>query len=150
MNDVSVFGAVVSVMSSATFPAGFNVTQFADDADPFDIPKITITDKAMGANGDLITWSKATPIDITIAVINGSADDVNLATLLEANRTGRGKLGARDIITVTAVYADGRTITLSNGKIAGGMPGESMASAGRLKSKSYDFFFENMVRTGGL
>lgn len=150
MNDVSVFGAVVTVIGSATFPVGFTVTQFADDADPFDIPKITITDKAMGANGDLVTWGKPTPIDIAINVINGSTDDVNLATLFEANRIGRGKTGARDIITVTAVYADGRTITLTNGKIAGGMPGESMSSAGRLKTKGYDFFFENMVRTGGL
>ena len=60
------FGAQVQVKASNTFPSGFVVSQFADDADPFDIPSIQIADKAMGLNGDLVTWSKANPITITI------------------------------------------------------------------------------------
>lgn len=146
--DVSGFGAVVTVIASNTFPAGFPVSQFADDADPFDIPSITINDAAMGVNGDLITWSKAVPIKITIAVIAGSDDDANFAALLEANRTGRGKISARDTITATAVYPSGNTLTLTQGKITEGPPGSSVASAGRLKTKSYGFTFENRVGLG--
>lgn len=145
-NDVSGFGLRVRITASRTFPAGFTVTQFADDADPFDLPSIQVADKAMGLNGDLVTWSKANPILPTINVIPGSEDDRNLAVLLEANRVGRGKTGARDVITMTGTYPDGRSITLSAGVITDGMPGNSVASAGRLKSKSYAFAFEAMSR----
>lgn len=148
MEDISGFGIVLTVVASNTFPVGFNVSQFADDADPMDLPAITINDAAMGVNGDLITWSKAVPIKMTIGVIAGSEDDQNLAALLEANRTGRGKVGARDIITITAVYPSGNTLTVGQGKILEGMPGSSVASAGRLKTKTYGFAFENRVGLG--
>lgn len=146
--DISGFGIVLTVVASNTFPVGFNVSQFADDADPMDLPAITINDAAMGVNGDLITWSKAVPLKMTIGVIAGSDDDQNLAALLEANRTGRGKVSARDDITITAVYPSGNTLTLAQGKILEGMPGSSVASAGRLKTKTYGFAFENRVGLG--
>jgi hypothetical protein len=148
--DISGFGAEVQIKASETFPSGFTVTQFADDADPFDIPSLQIADKAMGLNGDLITWSKANPILITINVVPGSEDDSNLAILLEANRVGKGKTSARDTITIVAAYPNEGTLTLSEGKITDGMPGNSIASAGRLKSKAYQFAFENKTDTRGV
>lgn len=147
MNDISVFGLRVQLRASETFPAGITLTQFADDADPFDTPSIQIRDKAMGVNGDLITWSKATPITLSLAVVPNSDDDDNLAVLLEANRVGKGKQGARDVISVTAVYPDGRTVSFTQGTITDGMPANSPASSGRFKSKTYQFAFENVNRT---
>lgn len=146
MQDVSGFGLRIRLTASVTFPAGITLTQFADDADPFDIPSVQVADKAMGLNGDLITWSKANPITPTINVIPNTDDDRNLAILLEANRVARGKLSARDVITLTGVYPDGRTITLSNGKITDGAPGLSIASSNRMKSKAYAFAFEGLSR----
>jgi hypothetical protein len=145
--DVSGFGAQVQIKASETFPQGFVVTQFADDADPFDIPSIQIADKAMGLNGDMVTWSRANPITITINVVPGSDDDRNLAILLEANRPGKGKRPAQDIITVVAAYPDEGTLTLTEGKLTDGPPGKSIASAGRLKSNAYQFSFENKTDT---
>ena len=147
MNDISVFGLRVRLVASMTFPAGISITQFADDADPFDTPSIQIRDKAMGVNGDLVSWSKATPPALSISVVPGSDDDRNLAVLFEANRVGKGKLGARDVITVTALYPNLSTVTFSKGVITDGMPANSPSSAGRLKSKTYQFAFENLVRT---
>lgn len=146
MQDISGFGLRVNVRASNTFPAGFNVTQFADDSDPFDIPSIQIGDKAMGLNGDMVSWSIATPLTVSLAVVPGGSDDANLAALMEANRVGLGKTGARDVITMTGVYPDGRTVTLRQGKLTDGMPAQSVASAGRLKSKVYTFAFEGMSR----
>jgi hypothetical protein len=145
--DVSGFGAQVQVKASETFPSGFVVSQFADDADPFDIPSIQIADKAMGLNGDMVVWSKANPIMITINVVPGSEDDKNLAILLEANRVGKGKAGARDEITIVAAYPNEGTLTLSAGIITDGPPGKSIASAGRFKSNAYQFAFENKTDT---
>jgi hypothetical protein len=147
MKDVSAFGIRVQVVASNTFPAGINITQFADDADPFDTPSIQVADKAMGLNGDLITWSKANPITITLNVVPNSEDDLNLAVLLEANRVGKGKQSARDVISMTAVYPDGRTASFTQGVITDGMPSNSAQSSGRFKSKPYAFAFENTNRT---
>lgn len=147
MNDISVFGLRVQLQASETFPSGITLTQFADDADPFDTPSIQIRDKAMGVNGDLITWSKATPIGLSLSVVPNSDDDRNLSVLFEANRVGKGKQGARDVVSVTAVYPDGRTVSFTQGAITDGMPANSPSSAGRFKSKTYQFAFENVNRT---
>jgi hypothetical protein len=69
MQDISGFGARVQIRADKTFPSGFVLTQFADDVDPFDVPSTQIADKAMGMNGDLISWAKATPTEITVAVM---------------------------------------------------------------------------------
>lgn len=143
-NDISAFGLRVVVTASETFPSGVTFTQFADDADPLDLPSMQIRDKAMGINGDLITWSKANPINMTLNLVPGSDDDRNAAVLFEANRVGKGKQGARDVIDATVIYPDGTAISVTQGAITDGMPGNSAASSGRLKSKAYAFTFENM------
>lgn len=148
MENISGFGLIVNVLASNTFPVGLLLTEFADDADPFDLPSLQIADKAMGLNGDLIIWSKPNPINVTLNVIAGSFTDANLAVLLEANRVGRGKTGARDVITMTAIYPSGNVLILNSGAITDGIPANSVASAARFKSKSYAFTFENKV--GGL
>lgn len=146
-DDISGFGLQVRLIADKTFPTGITITQFADDGDPFDLPSIQIADTAMGLNGDHISWSKANPIKITLNVIPGSADDKNLQILFENNRVGKGKTGARDLLTASAVYPDQSTVTLLNGRITDGMPGNSVASAGRMKTKAYMFSFENKVIT---
>jgi hypothetical protein len=147
MNDISAFGLRVQLTASETFPAGISLTQFADDGDPFDTPSIQIRDKAMGVNGDLVAWSKATPTTLTINMVPNSEDDRNLSVLFDANRVGKGKLPSRDVVNITVVYPDGRTTSFTQGIITDGMPANSAASSGRLKSKPYQFSFENVNRT---
>ena len=147
MQDISAFGIRVQVIASQTFPAGISITQFADDADPFDAPSMQIRDKAMGVNGDLISWSKANPIPVTLNVVPGGDDDMNLSVLFEANRVGKGKFGARDIISIVAIYPDGHVTAFTQGVITDGQPANSAQSSGRLKSKAYAFAFENVNRS---
>lgn len=145
MQNISGFGLADTIVASKTFPVGLYLTEYADDTDPLDIPSIQIADKAMGLNGDLVIWSKPQPINLVLSVVPGSFTDINLAILLEANRVGRGKIGARDLITMTVSYPAGNFITLTNGAITDGPPASSVSSAGRLKSKSYSFTFENRI-----
>lgn len=145
--DVSGFGLKVRLVASETFPQGIDLTQFADDADPFDLPSMQIRDKAMGLNGDLVVWSKASPAVGSLSLIPGSEDDKNMAVLFEANRVGKGKQGARDTITLTVIYPNTDTWTGTEGVITDGMPGRGVASAGRLKTNTYQFAFENLNRT---
>lgn len=147
MYDTSAIGIALRCVASESFPAGFTITEFADDADPFDIPAIDIATPAMNVNGDLVVFSAPTPITITISVIPGSDADNNLAVIFEANRAAKNKRHARDEITLVGTYPDGSSLKLSEGKMTNGMPGNSPASAGRIKSKTYTFAFQNLSRT---
>lgn len=143
MQDISGVGLRITIVASKTFPAGFTITQFADDADAFDVPSMQLADKGMGLNGDLITWSKASPLVPTINVIPGGDDDRNLQVLAEANRVAKGKRSVLDEITMTVIYPDDTGATYSPGKFTDYIPGKGVASSGRLKTSAYIFAFEN-------
>ena len=143
MTDIAGFGLGVHLVASNTYPVGIPLSAFADDADPMDIPGIELTQVAMGLNGDLITWSSANPIVVTLNMIPNGVEDIALSALAERNRTGRGKASAKDVITLVAVYPDGRIVTFTQGVITNAPPASGVASSGRLKSKAYAFAFEN-------
>lgn len=143
MEFISGNGFICTLIASNTFPTGITLTQFADDLDPFDLPSLQIADTAMGLNGDLLGWTKPNPVKLTLGLIPTGSDDINLSILLQANRAGRGKVSAQDIITLVGVYPDGQIVTLSQGIITDGIPVNSVASSSRLKSKPYSFAFEN-------
>lgn len=143
--DITGFGTVINIIADTTFPVGFIVTQFADDADPLDMASVKIGDTAMGLNGDLIAWAKAIPLPMVLNVIPGSQDDINLQILADANRVAQGKTSAKDSLTATITYPDGSVVTLTQGKITDAMFGKSIASAGRIKTKSYAMMFQNKV-----
>jgi hypothetical protein len=144
-NDITGFGSAISLIASNTYPAGIAITQLADDADPLDMASVKIADTAMGVNGDLVKWSRAITKPLTLSVIPGSLDDVNLAILANNNSASQGTINANDVITITVVYPDGSTVTFANGFITDAPFGNSIASAGRLKTKTYGFQFQSVV-----
>ena len=145
--DISGFGLQINLIASNTFPSGVTISQFADDADPFDTPAIQLADKAMGLNGDMVTWSAPAPLDVTLNIIPGSEDDDNLSALAEANRVSKGKSSARDQITLVAIYPSGKVRTFSGGRLTNAIPADSVASSGRLKTKPFTFAFEQLARS---
>ena len=145
MNNIGGFGFKVALTASVTFPMGITISQFSDDADPYDSPAIKIRDTAMGVNGDLVVWGKAAPVPITLNVIPGSDDDRNLAVLSRVNKVGAGKVAVTDVINMNIIYPDGSKAILLNGVITDAPPSKSVGSAGRLKTNSYSFAFENIV-----
>lgn len=145
INDISGFGLSVSLIATNTFPAGITLTQFADDADPFDIPSIQFADAALGLNGDMVAWSTNNIIQVTINIIPNSDDDRNLEVLAMANRTAKNKRASKDTIIMTATYATGRKTILSDGIITDAIPVDSIASAGRIKTKPYIFRFASVT-----
>jgi len=140
--DVSGFGLQIRLRASRTFPQGITLTQFSDDADALDAPSVEIGGAAKGLNGDLITWSIANPTALTINVIPGSEDDKNLSALFSANFPQRGKTANKDIIDITVNWPDGSIDNHTGGVMTNGMPGQSVASAGRKKTRAYAFAFE--------
>lgn len=139
--NITGFGIVIDLIASSTFPVGFPITQFADDADPITFNSVRIADTAMGLNGDMIQWGRATTLPMVINVIPGSVDDVNLQILADVNRVGQGKSSANDEITMTVVYPDGGVVVLTGGAITDAEFGRGISSGGRQKTKSYSFSF---------
>lgn len=146
MINISGFGLAAHVTASATFPSGFPITAWADDADPLDSPDLDAADTAMGLNGDMIVWSRPQGIEISTNVIPTSPDDVNLNVLLNANRIAKGKTSARDTVGIVFTYSDGTIVTLSSGVIISGPVVPQVASAGRLKTHMYRFRFEQVTK----
>lgn len=147
-DDISGFGFQVNLVASNTFPSGLNITQFADDTDPFDAPAVPIADVAMGLNGDLLRWSKASPLMVAIALIPGSDDDRNMQILQAANRVAAGKTSAQDEITLTGVYPDGQLLNLTGGVLTDAPFAPSIASSSRKKTNVYTFKFEGQGGAG--
>ena len=146
MARISATGLIVTVTASVSFPVPVTLSEFADDADPFDFDNLVIGETAMALNGTLVGWSVANPINPTLNVVPGSEEDQFLGLLLELNRVGRGKSVAGDVITMTAQYpGDELPIILTGGQIISGSPASSAASSGRIKSKAFGFSFENRV-----
>lgn len=142
--DVSAFGIRVSLFASVTFPMGVEISAFADDADPVDMASIQIRDKAAGVNGDLIAWSKANAVPLTLNVLPNTPDDENLQILARNNRAARGRRPVQDEITAVVTYPDGRTTRLLRGAITDAPMGDAVASSGRIKTKPYIFAFEDV------
>lgn len=145
--DISASGISCTFTFSKTYPNGVQVNDWADDADPFDMPALIIAAVAMNVNGQMVSWSAPQPLLPTINVIPGSQSDIDLQIAFEANRPAAGKRISQDIVSVVATYPDGSTVTLSNGKMLSGAPGKSVANAGRLKSKPYAFAFQDITVT---
>ena len=144
--DISGFGLVINIVASYTYPEGLTITQLADDTDPVDFAAIAIADKAMGANGDLLVWAKATPLPMVIAVVAGSDDDQNLEILANANRVAQGKASAGDVISATIIYPDDSAKSYFGGRITDAPFGKSVAgSSFRLKTKVYTFCFQDQA-----
>lgn len=144
--DISGFGTLLLVTANITFPTGVPITAFADDSDGLDIPSIQIADGAMTVNGILAKWKVAKAIEMTVNVLAGSPDDENLTILLENNRPAQGKLNISDSVNIVATYPNqGIQATYVDGFISDGMPGTSISSVGRLKTKTYMFKFQTRI-----
>lgn len=149
MINVSAFGLRANLTASNTFPNGFIFNEFSDDGDPLDSPDLEVAETAFGPNGDMIIWSKPNGIEVSTNLIPGSPGDVNLAALLEANRTGKNKTSARDVIGIVWTYPNGLIVSASVGGIISGPSIPAVSSAARLKTHMYKFRFEQVSKTGG-
>jgi len=147
MIDASGTGTTAVLKASKTFPVGVLLSQFADDGDSLAFEEMEIAATAVGMNGDLIAWDKATNIPVSINLIPSSENDIDMGFVFEANRTGKGKKSVKDVISMTINYSNGSSVTLSNGKMVKGNPADTAQAAGRLSSKKYSFVFESMIKS---
>ncbi len=141
MIDVSGFGTGIIVVALQSFPMGFKLSQFADDIDAIDAREVEPTGYEMLFDGDLFAFDKAAPIEVTIGVIPGSDDDINLKILLQSKHGAKSFLPLPDVTSMVITYPDGGRIILSNGTILKGALVDSINPQARRKGNKYTFVF---------
>lgn len=145
MINISGFGLSVIVVALSSFPTGFELTQFADDTDPLVVDNIEPTGYEQIYDGSLFFFDKTAPVKVTVAVIPGSDDDLNLKVLLEARKGSPSLIPIPDITSMLINYPDGGYVLFSGGSIVSGSLSDSILSAGRKRSNTYDFVFGNFA-----
>jgi hypothetical protein len=145
MQNVSATGLKIRLVAIPTFPAGFDITQFADDADPISTDSVDIAGAEAALNGDLVTWSRPNIVNARINVLPGTDEAKNLDILWAVNRTGKNKLSAQDKISMVINYPNGDTKILSNGAMISGVPFDGGSSEGRLNTREYGFAFQDVI-----
>jgi hypothetical protein len=139
--DISGFQTGIIVVALASFPVGFSLSQFADDVDPLTVDVTETTGYEMLYDGSLFAFDKAAPIKLSVSVIPGSADDINLKILLQARKGSKSIVNLPDITSIVITYPDGGRVMLSSGTILSGPLADTIQTTGRKKGNTYSFVF---------
>lgn len=145
MERATITGLSVFLVAIPTYPTGITLTQFADDSDPLDGDNVEIGGAGVGLNGDLVVWDKPSMVTLRLAMIPGSADAEKLNRIWEVNRSSKNKVSIQDTINAVVRYANGTTISLTNGAMLSGPAFIGGNSDGKLKTPVYSFVFEGRV-----
>lgn len=146
MNDSSATGVLVRLTASVTFPRGITITAFPGDSDIGTTGDTEVASSEMGVNGDLIWWKTAQGVEAQVPVNPNSLDDTLLDKLYQANRVSKSKSAKKDIITLVVMNpVTGIPKTYKNGVITSGPVGYQYGGDGRIKSRVYQFIFEEAV-----
>lgn len=141
MFDISGFGTSISIVALKSFPVGFTVSDFADDIDPIVAEDVEPTGWELLYDGSVFTFDKAAPIKLTLGVIAGSQDDINLKILLQSRKASTKLLPFDDNTSAVITYPDGGRVILSNGALISGPLVDGIQSAGRKKGNAFSFVF---------
>ncbi len=141
MINISGTGTGIVIVALQSFPMGFNLTQFADDIDPLAAEEVEATGFEMLYDGSLFAFDKAAPIMLTVGVIAGSSDDINLKIMLQTRKSNVSILPFQDVVSAVISYPDGGRIILSNGALIKGPLIDGIQNTGRKKGNAYTFAF---------
>jgi len=141
MIDISGFGTGIVIVALQSFPTGFSLSKFADDVDPLTSREIEPIGFDMLFDGDIVTYDKAAPVEVTVSVIPGSDDDINLKILLQNKKSAFSILPLPDITTMVVTYPDGGRVILTKGNITKGPVVDSISANGRRNSNTFTFMF---------
>lgn len=143
--DITGCGFKLFVQSLYTFPLGFEINEFADDTDPFDLPDVTIGHYQNDLNNELVFWNKPSPFVVDLNLVCGTSGEQNCRTLFNSNYKAAGKSSGSDLITMIATYANGDKKVALGGHINVGSPLQSISTNGRIKTQHYQFVFARLL-----
>lgn len=160
MIDISMQGAMLALDVPAIAKGGNVVLEFSSEGTPIEFPDLETCGYEMTMNGELVTWTKPTPITWSVTVIAGSNSDVALRNLLYAGHVGgrRGKPISQTYVHITSaeltvpsimsngvVSSNGKTtFSFANGRMTGGPTAIGSNAEGKMSPHTYKFVFESV------
>lgn len=144
-HDIGACGFKIFIHSLFTFPLGFEITEFADDNDPFDVPNLRLGNFVPDLNGKLVVFNKPTPFIVSLNLPANTDGEKNCRALYNSNFQAGWKASGTDLITMIATYKDGTTKVALEGRIIDGSPLPSISSNGRYKTCNYQFVFSKTL-----
>ncbi len=145
MIDISGFGTGITVISTTSFPYGFQIDAFADDEDPLNVENTEVSGYEKLYDGSIFTFDKTSPLLLSVGVIAGSDDDLNLKVLMQMRKSSPQLLPQIDTTSMVICYPDGGKVAMSNGTILSGPLADSLTAQGRRKGNVYHFVFGTFV-----
>ena len=159
MIDISMQGAKLT-LSCPAISAGNIILEFSDEGTPIEFPDIEVCGYAMTMNGELVTWTKPSPITWSLTVIPGTNSDVALRNLLYAGHVGgrKGKAIAQDYVHISTATLEvqsattygiisansGLSFTFENGRLSAGPTAIGSNAEGKMSARTYRFVFESL------
>ena len=160
MVDISMQGAKVTLNVPAITGNGNIVLDFSDEGTPIEFPDLEVCGYAMTMNGELVTWTKPSPITWSITVIPGSNSDAALRNLLYAGHVGgkKGNAIAQNFVIISSATLSIPSITtngvvsragvmnfqFANGRLTSGSPAIGGNAEGKMSARTYKFVFESV------
>lgn len=146
MIDIGAYGLSINVVALQSFPMGFSLSEFADDADPLVVEETEPFGYELLFDGDIFSFDKASVIKLSVTVIAGSEDDTNLRLLLQSKKGSKSILPVPDMTTMVITYPTGHVI-LTKGTIISGPLADSSRADGRKHGNKYTFVFAAFAGT---
>lgn len=154
--DISMAGANITINGGGLKVE--NIYEFSDEANPIEIASHQVADSNMNMNGVLVTWTKASAVNVSFSLVPGSPSDKKLKAFLQAVHIGgkNGKLTKEAfiqsmVISVPLTNNSGSgltnkksvaTFTFTEGRLMEGSAAYGSNSDGKMTPSTYTFVFE--------
>lgn len=148
MINISGFGLSAYLIDTAVFPTGFKITDFSQGG--LYVKDHVIFKSIPLLNGKILPVKTFVPMEVTVRLIPGSPDDINMRTLLNAKRAvNTGALGVFGLeslegTTLAVTHPQHGVSVFSNGGLVSGNPSYSYDGE-HLADSSYTFNFGQCV-----
>lgn len=153
MIDISAVGASVEIESPG-LNGTLRITQFSDEGTPFECPDVDLSDNRKNLNGQMISSRTPSVYVVSLTVIPGSVEDVELsrlaqkAALMPGNVTPIRDLAITRItfklpaINESGVNSGSRAFVWTHGRMKTAPTGPSSSAEGRMAPRTYTFEME--------
>ena len=144
--DVSAAGSSLSISGEGLGLT--DISDFLDDANPFQFPDTEVSGVGMNFKGALIRYARGNPFMFSVTVCSGSNSDKALRNALAKYHISKGEKisggGISATLIVPAMGGGTNKYSLEKGVLVSGPMGPTATGEGKLQGNTYTFAFASM------
>lgn len=158
MIDISFTGGWIDIKMGSFHT---QIVEFSDEGSPVEVDDVEVTGEAVTLNGQAVYWRKPSLYHVTVTVIPGSQNDLDLQRMLHASKVQNGEsvtpiseltvtmtINAPKINESNGSQQTGRKWTFKNGRFLRGKIGMQTDPEGKMSAMAYSFAFEQCETSG--